>query len=513
MTAYQPAGPFFFMKIPSFKKFPVFLCALFGLLGTCVPSYCYEDGKAEAAKTREMTLTDCVFLALRNNRDIRSAHLDRVVQKFDLRVAEDEFVPDLTINPSVKHKSTGDGQNRSYTNQGAISATVSQKLKTGAELAFIWSDSADRAIDGNTPADTYNSSWNITFRQPLLKGGGITVNMIPLESARITEQNNILSLKSTIINTITSAINAYRSFFQARKQLEISRNSVKRAKDLLEVNKALIQAGRMAKVEIVQTQADVADKEFSLTQSRNSVDAARYSLLKVLDIDKHTMVIPTEKIQIKAIKPDLERCKALALKARPDYLQALLNMKTTDLELVAAKNNYLWDLSLEGAYGISATDSLQRRNAWKRISNSNRSDWEVGVSLSIPFGDLTRKQRVLRAQTSVKKARMRLNELTENIEIEVIDAVRDVEMKLTQVGFARQARELTARKLEIEKEKLKAGRSSNFQLVTFQNDLINSQNNELNATINYLNALAALDRTLGTTLDTWKIDIEKVKED
>lgn len=79
--------------------------------------------------------------------------------------------------------------------------------------------------------------------------------------------------------------------------------------------------------------------------------------------------------------------------------------------------------------------------------------------------------------------------------------------KLRQVELARQARELSERKLTIEKEKLLDGRSSNFQLVTFQNDLVSAQNNELNATIAYLNALASLDKTLETTLETWKIEI------
>ena len=83
---------------------------------------------------------------------------------------------------------------------------------------------------------------------------------------------------------------------------------------------------------------------------------------------------------------------------------------------------------------------------------------------------------------------------------------------LRQVELAVQARELSERKLDIEQEKLKAGRSTNFQLVSFQNDLLNAQNNELNAKIEYLNALTALDRILGTTLDTWEIELRGEEE-
>ena len=39
----------------------------------------------------QISLADAILLSLRHNRDIKSAYLDRVVQKFDLKVANDKF--------------------------------------------------------------------------------------------------------------------------------------------------------------------------------------------------------------------------------------------------------------------------------------------------------------------------------------------------------------------------------------------------------------------------------------
>ena len=61
--------------------------------------------------------------------------------------------------------------------------------------------------------------------------------------------------------------------------------------------------------------------------------------------------------------------------------------------------------------------------------------------------------------------------------------------------------------LEIENAKLRAGRTTNFQVVSFQNELRQSEVTELEAMISYLNALVALDQRLGTTLDTWQIQL------
>ncbi|MEO1926720.1 MAG: TolC family protein, partial [Gammaproteobacteria bacterium] len=70
--------------------------------------------------------------------------------------------------------------------------------------------------------------------------------------------------------------------------------------------------------------------------------------------------------------------------------------------------------------------------------------------------------------------------------------------------------ELAEQTLFIENEKLRAGRSSNFELVSFQNSLVTAENSEVDAIIAYHNALTSLDEFLGTTLDTWGIEIQNI---
>jgi outer membrane protein TolC len=96
-----------------------------------------------------------------------------------------------------------------------------------------------------------------------------------------------------------------------------------------------------------------------------------------------------------------------------------------------------------------------------------------------------------------------------NLGIEVQNGIRDVEIKFRQVEMAKQATILIKKKLEIEQEKLKVGRTTNFQLLSFQNDLVNAQVSELGAIIDYLNGLTSLDQTLGTTLGTWGVEVKK----
>jgi outer membrane protein TolC len=51
-------------------------------------------------------------------------------------------------------------------------------------------------------------------------------------------------------------------------------------------------------------------------------------------------------------------------------------------------------------------------------------------------------------------------------------------------------------------------RSGVFEIVSLKNSLVEARNAELNTIIEYLNALTNLDRSVGTTLDTWQVKIE-----
>lgn len=318
-----------------------------------------------------------------------------------------------------------------------------------------------------------------------------------VKTAQITDNIDLLSLKSTVIDTLTAVIFAYRNLLQATKQLEINRQSLERAKELVSINKELIAAGRMAAVEIVQAEADVSNRKFDVLSAENSVDSARLALISLLDIDKHTMIVPTEEVSIKPQVLNYEQCEAIALQNRPDYLALLLQLQIAKINLMLAENNKLWDLSVFGGYGGSEVSS----------PGPDTREWTAGVTLSIPLRDLTLEQNYISAKIDLDKTEINVAKLRDNIGIEVKDAVRDVEIKLKQVTLAHESTVLSQKQLDIEREKMKAGRSSNFQLVTFQNDLVTAQNNELSAMITYLDALTALDATLGTTLEDWNITL------
>ena len=247
------------------------------LAGPLAPTQPAMPGKAVSlnAQTIDLTLGDAVFLGLRDNRAIRSAYLERIAQKFDLRVEEDRFTPKLVL--SGRHLANRNQDDRYRQSEVIPQATLLGEY--GTQFSLSWSNQltqADRA------GRTRNDGATFTVIQPLLRGAGRDVATAPVRLARLAEQANRLALKATVSDTITQVITAYRELLRAQEQLQIARDALERSRQLLAANRAMITAGRMAEFEIVQTEADVATQELAVEEAANQLDASRLELLRLL---------------------------------------------------------------------------------------------------------------------------------------------------------------------------------------------------------------------------------------
>lgn len=459
-----------------------------------------ENQPKPVAKSRaiKLTLSDVVILALENNRPIKNAYLERIAQRQELAVAEDKFSPNFT--PAVSISIAQLGTNRRATDADlGIGATVSVKVPTGGELSFRWATNgqtvSQNGLNLDINDDPFSQNLQLSFNQPLLRGFGVNVNRASVDIARLTEQVNILDLKSTLSNTITEAILAYRELIRAQEQLKIAQISLQRAEESLANNRVLIEAGRLAPVDIVQSETEVARRQVSLIEAENNLEAARLRLVNIVDIEPTAVIVATDSLIAPAVSLNSDNLRQLAFDNQPDYLKAQLDLERTKLALLQAENNRLWDLNLNTSYDYAS---------------NNTSDVRIGLGLSRQIGDLTVERDFQRRLVNQLQAENTLTEQRENLDIQLIDRIRNVNLSFSQVELAKKVTESSEKQLEIAREKQRLGRDITvFELIRLQDDLVQARNVELNAIINYLNALTRLDQTLGTTLDTWQVKIDR----
>lgn len=442
---------------------------------------------------QDLTLEAAIRIAVVDNTRVKNAYLDRVVQKYDLYVAESKFSPKflLTTEVGAQGGNRQDGQRT-----GNIAGAATQLLPTGARITFLGTSQALFTL-GNWGSAR---GWTVNFTQPLLKGAGLDVNTASVRMAQFNEQANILRLKQTLMSTLVSTIGAFRNLVQSNESLAISEQSLERSRQTLAINRERIDAGRMAAVDIYQTEADVASREVSLLQARNSLDAARLNLIRLLDLDPASQLQPIAETAIPPVPQDLQEALRLAFENRPDYLSSQLSHEIAKLNLLVAENSTLWTLDLVGSY--NQTEGLGQLD-----SQGLQDRWNVGLLLSIPLNDPSIQQGAVAARIYLDKFQNDLAQQRLDIEVEVINALRKAEISRRQIELNTQARELAQKNVEVQTEKLKVGRTSNFELLSYQNALVNAQNAEVNAIISYLNDLTALENTLGIVLDRWGVTL------
>ncbi len=440
-----------------------------------------DAGSPEVLAGQKLTLTGAIQLALQNSRSVIGAQLSRQEQELLLDVAEDRYLPKLEISAATTAYSA-----RDETASGRMVWRL--RVPTGGNFRLSW----DKPLRGEAQAGDYQFG----FTQPLLKGFGSDVETASLRKTRLRERIHVSNFRSRVASVVTSVIDAFRSAIRAERALAISRASLERARNQLETNRALVDAGRLAAREILQTEAEVANREISLIESENGFDAAIGSLIDALDIDEDTPLQLSDDLEFDPVRPALKESLDTAFARRTDYLEARLGLESALIDLGVAKNDRLWDLSLaaETSGGGGGHDTEN----------------QVGLTLSIPLLDRAPRLALLQANNDVRRAEMSLAESRQAIRIEVRQRIQDADVGLRRIDLARRSRELAEEKLAFEQRKLSQGLTSTYRLTQAEDDLVRAQNGELDAILGYLNALTSLDTSLGTTLDRWGIEVERL---
>ena len=442
----------------------------------------------------DLSLAEAVSLGLRRNYSIRSLKLQRLREKFDLRVAQDMFNPQLKLRGTHTLSRSSADRGRST----ELAPTISQLGEYGTNLELSWSQklNASKSSGGLT-----SDGLGLTLTQPLLRGAGKDVTTAPLRLAKLSEQVNQMNLKASVSQTLYELIAAYRELMKSQNQVTLATDALERAVSLLKVNQQLIAAGRVAEFDVVQIEADIASQELALEEAKNQLEASRLLMLKLLALDLSTPIRASDTLQVTRLEIDQETAIKVAQAKQPQYLSTLLQSEQAQINLLVAKDRARWDVSL-------VAGANQQRNQ-RNIEGSTRVwDSYAGLKLEIPIGDMSIRQGKFNAQSMVEQQQLLQEEAQIDLTRQITDAVRGLNTQWRQLEISQRVMDLSKRKLAIENDKLNAGRSSNFQIISFEADLRAAQDANLSAKISYLDARARLDLMSGVMLENWEISLE-----
>ena len=443
--------------------------------------------------TIDLSLAEAVALGLRRNYSIRSLKLQRLRERFDLRVAQDQFNPQLKLRAT--HTFSRGTEDRTRASEAAPTVSVLGEYGTRLELGWKQQLNASR----NT-GERQSDGLDLAVIQPLLRGAGKDVTTAPLRQARLTEQINRLNAKASVSQTLSEIITGYHGLLKAQNQVTLATQALARTVALLEVNTLLIASGRVAEFEKVQIEADIASQELALEEANNQLETSRLLLLKLLALDLNTIIHASGTLDV--TRPEIDRAEALKLAQtrQPQFLATLLQSEVASINLLIAQDQARWDLSW-----VAGVNQLREQGA-----QGGGRTWGsyTGLKLEIPIADMALRLGKVNAQTQVEQQALIQQEARTDLERQITDSVRGLSTQWRQLEISQRLMDLSRRKLAIETDKLNVGRSSNFQIISFEADLRAAEDANLNARISYLDARAQRDLLLGVLLEKWDISLE-----
>jgi outer membrane protein TolC len=477
-----------------------------------------------------LSLEECIQKTVKNNLSLAAGAITPKIADASVSLAGEKFMPSLSVNYNKQEQNTAsysflDASETVSTSQNDYSTQISQLFPLGGNLSLILSG---YRTDTNRRATTinprYGSTLRFNFSQPLLKDFGYKMSRREIITAQYDRDIAEKNFSQDLEDMIYSAKNAYWSYFYSRENLKVRQQSLKLARELLEKNKAEIEAGTLPPIEILTAQADVATREADILEAEATVKNNEDLLKTIINLSAElknpetVRIVPTDNPSVIREDFTLERALLLAKENRPDLQATKIDLQNKEFSLSYARNQLLPDVRLQASYwspGISGDQILyeggnaltgkivgrvpgKSSDALKDTLDFKYKNWAVGVTLSVPLNNFLSRALYARAKLDYDQAALELQNQEQQIFLEIKTAVRAAETNFQRIEAYRAARELAQKKLEAEEEKFKVGLSTNYFLLQYQRDLANAQIMELKAIVDYNISLANLNRVQGT---------------
>ena len=230
-----------------------------------------------------------------------------------------------------------------------------QGLSTGCTLSAGYANLRQSLNNGRLDFNPYvASSLGLTFTQPILQGFGFGLNGRFIRIARNDERMSDLVFRQQVISTVWNVINLYWDLVSVNEDVRVKREALDLAQKLLEDNKARVEVGTLAPLEVTRAQAEVAQARQSLTNADSLVLEQELVLKDVLTRTgtadakvSAARIVPTDRIEVpeRDELPPLEELVRVALQDRPDLETGQVQIENTRLALKGSRNALLPSLN------------------------------------------------------------------------------------------------------------------------------------------------------------------------
>ncbi len=467
---------------------PALLC--FCLLVATAPA-------REAERPLRLTLTEAIRMAMEKNLAIKVSAYGPDIAQERVRTEGGAFDPELQAGWEHEMTRTALGAEARV---GGFSLGLGGFTPLGTTYTLGANTTAFNDYNG------YHSSLSAGLTQPLLRGFGTGVNLAGLRIARVNREASEWVFRQQVINVVTQTIYVYNELYAATRRLDAARRTRDAALRLESDERRRAELGVRIGLDVTTARAEAASREEAVLLAEAAI-AQNERFLKQLVTGETATLLRTPVVitppPIPAVgRLDVEQGVRDALNERPDYRQALLELRLRAIEIVVTGNAKLPRLDLSASLNLLGVQQQELGSSFGFFDDgvASPNSWSVGVVFRLPIPNRSARGRYNAAKLQKAQALLDLHRMEQIIIVEVANAATEVETAHKRIATTREALQLANESLSAGGDRLKAGSATPFEVLELQRRLAESEAAVIKAEADYRNALSEYDRRTGMTL-------------
>jgi outer membrane protein TolC len=388
-----------------------------------------------------------------------------------------------------------------------------------------------------TYTPTYNSGLEVTASVPLLKNLIWNEPWTLVKSSEIVYEASVEVFRTNLMDVVQTIENAYWNLVAMAEQARVARKSLETAESLLDQVQIQYDVGVVSKVQVVEAEAGVAERQVDVIRQDNFYQRAQDLLINAvlgphLTASSRLQNQPTDDpADYVEYEIDVDEASQNAFSNRPELQAALKEIERQEIRLKFARNQWLPEFNVEGAYSVSGlrgkgqpTPNFSPPPAYNDNPDTGDgigdtfADWgterggqefTIAGVLRFPLGNIRGRHGLSRAKLELRRAKTREQRLRQSIILEVRNGARNLNSAQQGILAAERRRLAAAEQLRAERIRLEYGEATPFDVLLRDRDLVDAESQQIGALQLYRTSQVDLQRAQGTILQTHNIVVEE----
>ncbi len=381
------------------------------------------------------------------------------------------------------------------TEYGILSARGAFGPRFKTSYAYTRLDETPTARDPGPPPREIKDSrnvWTMNFNiyQPLFTGFNILSNF---EKSRLRNEQAESQLSRAELELVLEIQNTFLDLLAARESVRVAQDSVTRLESHLNVSQSFYEVGLAPRLDVLQAQVDVAQARQDQISAINVVNNLTARLDMLLNMPPGQEVSYQGELDFRPFNLELDECRALALKNRPDIFIADKSVQIAlKDEKIAASSFYPQ---------VGASFDYNRRGDDPTVSGSrlhDQSEWRTGVQLEWTFFEWGKNYYAhQQAEQSTRQLMEEYQDLLNIVVFEVKSSYLNIDESRQRISVAREALAEARESYRMSQARYEAQVGTNTDVLDAQAKLSGAEANLIRASADYLKALASIYNAMG----------------